>query len=115
MPTRAGVVLDEGPQRLNGWQVLEGFTISYGQTMSYLPVIRLIKEYFAVQDRDDARAIREKMTGKLLTLDRSLEPTLPALLGLLDVEDATWRNLDPPQRRQRTLDAVSTPAAPDGA
>ena len=41
-------------------------------------------------DRDGHREIREKVTGKLLTLDRALEPTLPALLALLDVpvEDA---------------------------
>ncbi|MDO8476257.1 MAG: tetratricopeptide repeat protein [Candidatus Rokubacteria bacterium] len=48
------------------------------------------------------------MTGKLLTLDRALEPTLPALLALLDVpgDDASWQTLDPGQRRQLTLDAV---------
>ena len=48
------------------------------------------------------------MTGKLLTLDRTLEPTLPALLALLEVpvDDAKWQALDPAQRRQRTLDAV---------
>ena len=36
------------------------------------------------------------------------EPTLPALLALLDVsgDDPQWQALDPPQRRQRTLDAV---------
>jgi tetratricopeptide (TPR) repeat protein len=44
----------------------------------------------------------------VLGLDRALEPLLPPLLALLDVpvEDAAWQNLDPPQRRQRTLDAV---------
>ena len=48
------------------------------------------------------------MTGKLLALDRALEPALPALLALLDVpvDDAAWQALDPAQRRQRTLDAV---------
>src|SRR5262249_29485493 len=47
-------------------------------------------------------------TGKVLTLDRALEPALPALLSLLDqqVDDAAWRALDPPHRRRRTLDAV---------
>src|SRR5437867_11158489 len=44
----------------------------------------------------------------MLALDRALEPMLPPLLALLDVpvEDALWQNLDPPQRRQHTLDAV---------
>jgi tetratricopeptide (TPR) repeat protein len=41
-------------------------------------------------------------------LDKAFEPTLPAFLALLDVpvEDAQWQGLDPPQRRQRTLDAI---------
>src|SRR5262249_19769741 len=72
------------------------------------PVIDLLKGYFKVQNRDDLREIREKVTGKLLTLDRALEPMLPELLALLDVpvDDAAWRTLDPALRRQRTLDAV---------
>ena len=95
-------------QRLDGWRVLEATAVSYGQAMSYLPVIALLKSYFAIQDRDDPREVSEKVTGKLLTLDAALQPTLPALLALLDVpvDDAAWRALDPPQRRQRTLDAV---------
>src|SRR5262249_61870658 len=46
--------------------------------------------------------------GKLLALDRALEPALPAFLALLDVpvEDRRWQALDPPARRQRTIDAL---------
>ncbi|MBI2349955.1 MAG: AAA family ATPase, partial [Deltaproteobacteria bacterium] len=81
---------------------------SYGKATPYLPVIDLLKAYFKIQDRDDQREIREKVTGKLLTLDESLKPSLPGFLNLLDlpVEDSVWQNLDPPQRRQRTLEAV---------
>jgi len=45
---------------------------------------------------------------KLLTLDRTLEPLLTPLLALLDVpvDDDAWGALDPPQRRQRILEAV---------
>jgi len=94
--------------RVEGWLILEAGSVSYGKATSYLPVIDLLKGYFRVGDRDTHRDIREKVTGKILTLDRGLEPILPALLTLLDVpaEDAQWQGLDPPQRRQRTLDAV---------
>ncbi|MFQ5831022.1 MAG: hypothetical protein ACE5JD_18015, partial [Candidatus Methylomirabilia bacterium] len=46
--------------------------------------------------------------GKLLALDEALRPALPAFLSLLDapVEDPHWQDLDPPQRRERTLDAI---------
>ena len=58
--------------------------------------------------RARSRKIREKVTGKLLSLDRALEPALPALFGLLDVpvEDPEWQRLEPSQRRQHTLDGV---------
>jgi len=94
--------------RIQEWLVLEAGSVSYGKATSYLPIIDLLKTYFKVHDRETHREIREKVTGKLLTLDRALEPTLPAFLALLDVpvEDAHWQALDPPQRRQRTLDAV---------
>ncbi len=46
--------------------------------------------------------------GKLLTLDEALKPALPVFFALLDVpvDDPEWQELDPPQRRQRTLDAI---------
>jgi class 3 adenylate cyclase len=94
--------------RLQGWLVLESASVSYGKATSYLPVIELLKGYFKIQDRDDLRGIREKVMGKVLTLDEALKPVLPPLLALLDVpvDDATWGTLDPGQRRLRTLDAV---------
>jgi class 3 adenylate cyclase/tetratricopeptide (TPR) repeat protein len=92
----------------HGWLVLESGSVSYGKATPYLPVIELLKAYCRIQERDDPRAIRERVAGKLLMLDRALEPLLTPLLALLDVpvDEATWGALDPPQRRQRTLEAV---------
>src|SRR5262249_25915887 len=94
--------------RVQGWLVLQAGSVPYGKATSYLPIIDLLKGYFCIEDRDGPRTVREKLTGKLLTLDRALEGDLPALLSLLDVptDDLEWSTLDPPQRRRRTLDAV---------
>ena len=94
--------------RTHGWLVLESSSVSYGKATPYLPVIELLKAYCRIQERDDPREIRERVAGKLLMLDRALEPLLMPLLALLDVRiaDATWDALDPSQRRQRTLEAV---------
>jgi class 3 adenylate cyclase/tetratricopeptide (TPR) repeat protein len=94
--------------RTDGWRVVQASSVTFGRATPYLAVVDLLKGYFQIEDQDDYRQIREKLTGKLLTLDRALEPTLPPLLALLDVpvEDATWQALDPRERRQRTLAAV---------
>ncbi len=94
--------------RTQGWLVLESCSASYGKATPYLPVIDLVKAYCQIEPQDDRRKMQEKLTGKLLTVDRVLEATVPALLTLLDVpiEDHQWRALDPLERRRRTLEAV---------
>lgn len=94
--------------RTEGWLMVESGSVSYGKATAYLPVIELLKSYFQIETRDEPRKIREKVTGKVFSLDRALEPSLAAYLTLLDVpsEDPQWERLDPPQRRQRTLDGV---------
>jgi class 3 adenylate cyclase/tetratricopeptide (TPR) repeat protein len=94
--------------RVQDWLILEALSVSYGKATSYLPVIDLLKGYFKIGDRDDHREMRAKVLGRVLGLDRALEPLLPPLLALLDVpvEDEAWQNLDPLARRRRTLDAV---------
>jgi hypothetical protein len=93
--------------RIEGWLVLQASAVSHGKSISYLPVIDLLKVYCKLEERDDHRALREKITGKLFTLDESLKPLLPAFFGLLDVpvDDPQWQALDPAQRRHQTLDA----------
>ena len=91
-----------------GWRVLESASVSYGKATPYFPVIDLLRRYCHVEEQDDPRTVRAKVTGQVLTLDEALQDTIPALLPLLDVlpEDSPWRTLDPPQRRQRTLQGL---------
>ncbi len=91
-----------------GWQVLESTSVSYGKATPYFPVLDLLRRYAHVDDSDDPRTIRAKVTGQLLTLDEALQDAIPPLLALLDAlpDDSPFLTLDPPQRRQRTLTAL---------
>jgi class 3 adenylate cyclase/tetratricopeptide (TPR) repeat protein len=94
--------------RTQGWLLVESSSVSYGKATAFLPLVDLLRAYFQIEPRDEARKIREKVMGRLFSLDRALEPSLPALLWLLDVpvDDPQWQRLDPPQRRQQTLDGI---------
>ena len=67
-----------------GWRVLESASVSYGKATPYFPVIDLLERYAHVEERDDPRTIRAKVTGQVLTLDEALQDTIPPLLALLD-------------------------------
>jgi tetratricopeptide (TPR) repeat protein len=96
-------------QHTSDWRVLESASVSYGKATPYFPVIDLLKRYCHVDDGDEPRTIRAKVTGQILTLDEALQDTIPALLSLLDAlpEDSPFVHLDPPQRRQQTLDGLA--------
>ena len=92
----------------SGFMVLEAFSVSHGKASPYLPVIDLLHGYFKISKSDDTRTRREKVNGKVLTLDRSLEETIPylfALLGIAEGEDPIAQ-IDAEVRKRRTLDAI---------
>jgi class 3 adenylate cyclase len=92
----------------SGCLVLEAYSVSHGKASAYLPVIDLLRSYFKITAEDDERARREKVNGKIITLDPALEDTLPYLFGLVGIVggDDTLAQLDPQLRRRRTLEAV---------
>ena len=91
-----------------GWRVLESASGSHGKATPYFPVLDLLKRYCHLEEQDNPRTVRAKVTGQILTLDEALQDTLPALLALLEVlpDDSPFCTLDPPQRRQRTLQVL---------
>jgi class 3 adenylate cyclase/tetratricopeptide (TPR) repeat protein len=91
-----------------GWRVLESSSLSYGGGTPFLPLADLLRGYFRIDDRDDARSVRAKVTGTLLTLDRALEDAVAPLLWILDVldPDDTFLALEPALRRRRAVEGV---------
>src|SRR2546425_3106884 len=91
-----------------GWLRLESSSVSYGKATAYLPVCDLLKAYCHIEDRDDLRTVRAKITGQILTLDDAMQDTVPAVLALFEAlpADSPFLSLDPLQRRRRTLEAL---------
>ena len=92
----------------SGCMVLEAFSVSHGRASAFLPVIDLLHGYFRITSDDDTRARREKINGKVLTLDRALEDALPYLYALLGLSDANspLAEIEPQARRRRSQEAI---------
>src|SRR5713101_6062511 len=92
----------------SGWMVLETISVSYGKASAYLPVIDLLRNYFDITVADDERKRREKVAGRVVTLDRSLEDTLPYLFSLLGIVegDDPLAQMDGRVKKRRTLEAI---------
>jgi predicted ATPase len=92
----------------SGWMLLEAVTFSHGKASAYLPLLDVLHSYFGIESGDDTRKRREKVTGKVLTLDRALEDALLylfALLGLTEGDDPL-AGTNAQLRRHRTLEAL---------
>jgi predicted ATPase/class 3 adenylate cyclase/ribosomal protein L40E len=92
----------------SGCLVLEAFSVSYGKATAYLPVLELLRDYFGILPDDVGRSRREKVAGKIVILDRTLEDTLPymyALLGIAEGDDPLAQ-MDAQVRRRRTQEAL---------
>jgi predicted ATPase len=74
-----------------------------------LPLLELLHQYFQLTPQDDVRRRCEQVTGKVLTLDRRLDDTLPYLLALLGDGEVlgSLGQMDPQVKRQRTFEAVT--------
>jgi class 3 adenylate cyclase/tetratricopeptide (TPR) repeat protein len=91
--------------RARDWLVLESSALPYGKATPFLPVIALLQRYFGVESPDDMRRVREKVTGRLLTLDESLRPALADFESLL-VEGGGAGKGTAEGRRGPVVDAV---------
>jgi class 3 adenylate cyclase/tetratricopeptide (TPR) repeat protein len=88
--------------------VLESGSMAYGAATAFRPGIELLRRYFRIEPDDDPRAVREKVTGKVLMLDRALEEIITPLLGMLQALPAGDPFLSRPvvERREQAAAAV---------
>jgi class 3 adenylate cyclase/tetratricopeptide (TPR) repeat protein len=92
----------------SGWMVLEANSVSHGKASAYLPMVELLQSYFRFAPDDDLRTRREKVTGRVVALDRTLEDALPYIFGLLAIGEADnpLAQIDDRIKKRRTFDAI---------
>src|SRR6266851_210325 len=105
---KSRLVFEFKAKNQSGWMVLDTFSVSHGKASAYLPVLDLLHGYFRIAAEDDARTRREKVNGRIVTLDPTLQDTRPYLFGLLGIVegDDPLSQMDGQVKRRRTLDAI---------
>ncbi len=94
------------------WQVLQAEAVSYGSNIPYVPVIRLLRSCFQLEERDLPDDAARKVAATLDGLPSVPQIGRNALLSLLDLPLAAgsddWQALPPLRRRDALRDAVSS-------
>ncbi len=86
--------------------VYEARGVAHGKAVPLLPVLESFRNYFGITEQDTARAVRDKIAGRILLLDATLAEALPLMFDFLGVPDPDRPSppLGPEARQQRFLD-----------
>ena len=87
---------------------LEGRCFHYGGSMAYLPILDILKSFFAIEEGDSEFQIKRKLEEKILSLDSVLQKAIPPFQELLslNLDDENYRQLEPQQKRDMTFEAI---------
>ena len=87
---------------------LEGRCLNYGDSISYLPIIDILKRYFQIKEDEKESIAKEKMREKVFQLDSKLEGNLPAMYDLLSigVANENFQLLEPQQKRDMIFESI---------
>ena len=67
--------------------VLTGHGVPHGKSIPFLPVLEVLRDYFGIKEDDGEEAVRDKVAGRSLRLDKELDDTLPLLYDFLGVPE----------------------------
>ena len=88
--------------------LLEGKCLSYSRSVSYHPVIDILKSNFNILEHEDCHQIRKKVSEGLKAIGADEASTLPYLLELMSVKESGIDQIDmsPEARKDRMMAAV---------
>lgn len=93
--------------RSEGTEVFQAQGQAHGKSIPFMPILQMLRAFFAIEDNDAEQTAREKIAGRALLLDASFADDLPLLFDFLGVPDPD-RPVPQmsPEARQRALGDV---------
>ncbi|HWC48616.1 MAG TPA: adenylate/guanylate cyclase domain-containing protein [Solirubrobacterales bacterium] len=93
--------------RSEGTEVFQAQGQAHGKSIPFMPILQMLRAFFAIEDSDAEQTAREKIAGRALLLDASFAEDLPLLFDFLGVPDPD-RPVPQmsPEARQRALGEV---------
>ncbi len=94
--------------RRRGIPVYEAQGQAHGREIPFLPVLQMMRSYFAIAESDSDQQAREKIAGRLLLLDETFAESLPLVFDFLAVPDPhrPAPRMDPDARQRALLEMV---------
>jgi class 3 adenylate cyclase/tetratricopeptide (TPR) repeat protein len=94
--------------RRQGIPVYEAQGQAHGREIPFLPVLQMMRSYFAIAESDSDQQAREKIAGRMLLLDDAFAESLPLLFDFLAVPDPhrPAPHMDPDARQRALLEMV---------
>jgi class 3 adenylate cyclase/tetratricopeptide (TPR) repeat protein len=88
----------------------ESSCFAYGEVISYLPFLEIVKSFFGIDERTTDAEARRRIHDHLAALSLDPNEWTPYLLNLLafSVDDAGFSELPLPLIRRRTIDALKS-------
>ena len=88
------------------WQ--EGHCLSFGKTMTFHPLVDLLRRQFAIGETDGETAIAEKIERGVADVAGDWSPVAPYLKAMLSIDpgDAAVKAMSPAERRGETFEAL---------
>jgi class 3 adenylate cyclase/tetratricopeptide (TPR) repeat protein len=89
------------------YSYLEGNCLHYGDSITYLPFLDLLKAYFDFIEGEQESLVKTKMLNRIALPEEKLQNILPPLQDVLSikVQDGDYLKLEPQQRREKVFEA----------
>jgi len=87
---------------------LEGRCLHYGGSISYLPILDILRSFFDITEGDREFIINKKMKEKILEIEKNLKSAISPFQELLslNIDDEGFRQIDPKEKREKTFEAL---------